>query len=162
MTDEKLTKKEKTRLAKQAAEERSREAREEAKRLKDEEEAKLQEKRDAKRLEKERFFARDLSLEEIYRQACQRVYFMKSTRDRVVDPTSPAYDFPRRADNLLSKLKYAESQMRKYEKKAAEAQLAGNSEDVKANYERADEYIAKLLFSAYGIGQLFNNFKDEQ
>lgn len=115
-------------------------------------------RRQARRDERERFLTPDLSLDDMYRQACTRVYFMKSKKDILLGPGEIKYDNARKADNWLSKLKYNDKKLRLHQKQAMLSLSIGKEQLAKEEYEKYDEYVSKFLYCSYGIGVLFGEF----
>lgn len=105
----------------------------------------------------DRYMALDFTNEERYRQASRRVYYMK-TNKKNIDPRSPLIDIPRRADNLLAKLKYWDKLMNQYQKDALVEHAKGNKELSEQAYNKHDEAVKNFLYQCYGIGILYGQF----
>lgn len=115
-------------------------------------------RKQARRDERERFLTPDLSLDAMYRQACTRVYFMKSKKEILLAPGDVKYDNARKADNWLSKLKYNDKKLRLHQKQAMLSLSIGKPELADKEYEKYDDYVMKFLYCAYGIGVLYSEF----
>lgn len=109
---------------------------------------------------KERYLSRDLSFDEMFKQSCARVYFMKTNRNVMVTPTTVAWSLPPVADKLLSRFKYNKKKADEAEALVQAAIRVGSEKQVEEYKVDADKYLTKCLHAHYGIGVLYGQFLD--
>lgn len=122
--------------------------------------AELREK-ESRKQQKARYLQRDLTFDEMFKQSCARVYYMKSRKMEYTVPGSAAWDIPRVADKLLSRFKYNKKHADAAEALVQSAIRIGNEKLIAEYKTEADKHLTKCLHSHYGIGVLYGQFLDE-
>lgn len=122
-------------------------------------------KRD-KALEKERrketrnrYLQRDLSFDEMFKQSCARVYYMKTHREDLIIG-GQGWEIPPVADKLLSRFKYNKKHADQAEALVQSAIRINNEKMIEEYKIEADKYLTKCLHAHYGIGVLYGQFMD--
>jgi hypothetical protein len=114
--------------------------------------------REQRRLQKNRYLQPDLSFDEMFKQSCARVYYMKSRKLEYTTPGTPAWEIPKVADKLLSRFKYSKKHADQAEVMVQAAIRNGNQKQIEEYKAESDKHLTKCLHSHYGIGVLYGEF----
>lgn len=99
----------------------------------------------------------DLSFEDMFKQSCARVYFMKTNRNWY-RPDESQWHSPPVADKHLSRFKYNRKINSEKEAFFTAAAKTGREEDANKYKAEADKYLTKCLHAHYVIGVLYTEF----
>jgi hypothetical protein len=125
--------------------------------------AKIQRDKEAeKKTRKEtrnRYLQRDLTFDEMFKQSCARVYYMKTNRENLIIG-GQGWEIPPVADKLLSRFKYNKKHADQAEMLVQSAIRINNQKMIDEYKTEADKYLTKCLHAHYGIGVLYGQFMD--
>lgn len=110
--------------------------------------------------ERRKFLEFDLSFDDMFRQSCARVHFMKTRRNDFHHPTSPRWGLSKTADKYLSRFKYNIGKNRENETLFLAAMRNDRVDDAETYKAEADKYLTKCLHAHYVIGVLYRDFME--
>lgn len=107
-----------------------------------------------------RFAQRALNLEELYREGCMRVQYIKTRYKASYSIAEYEYTIYNRIKNCLSKFEYNQRKAQEQE----DIMVTGNYDMPNKEVSEADKkylgYMKNMLYYSYGIGMLYNEYMD--
>lgn len=112
-----------------------------------------------RKAERQMFLRPAMSLEDMFRQTCARVHFMKTNRDDYLPIGSDAWkENPKAAAKLQSRFQRGMEKTDFAEAKLAAAHRLGDVKQIKEAEKEADDILKTCLHAHYGVGMIYTNF----